>query len=74
MKNLKIEAEKGFRRTLFEPELVDPNVEINFVKSLMGSNTKILTSYKIGDALNLSILLSAGKETNRDFISSGERI
>ena len=31
IKNLKIEAEKGFRRTLFEPELVDPNVEINFV-------------------------------------------
>jgi hypothetical protein len=41
MKNLKIEAEKGFRRTLFEPELVDPNVEINFVKSLMGSNTNV---------------------------------
>jgi hypothetical protein len=35
MKNLKIEAEKGFRRTLFEPELVDPNVEVNSVKSLM---------------------------------------
>jgi hypothetical protein len=32
IKNLKIEAEKGFRRTLFEPELVDPNMEINFVK------------------------------------------
>lgn len=30
MKNMKIEAEKGFRRTLFEPELVDPNMEINF--------------------------------------------
>jgi hypothetical protein len=29
--NLKIEAEKGFRRTLFEPELVGPNLEINFV-------------------------------------------
>jgi len=36
MKNLKIEAEKGFRRTLFEPELVDPNVEINFVKDSEG--------------------------------------
>jgi hypothetical protein len=35
IKNLKIEAEKGFRRTLFEPELVDPNVEVNSVKSLM---------------------------------------
>jgi hypothetical protein len=32
MKNLKIEAEKGFRRTLFGPELVGPNLEINFVK------------------------------------------
>jgi hypothetical protein len=36
MKNLKIEAGKGFRRTLFEPELVDPNVEINFVKDSEG--------------------------------------
>ena len=34
-KNLKIEAEKGFRRTLFEPELVDPNMEINFVKDVV---------------------------------------
>jgi hypothetical protein len=34
--DLKIEAEKGFRRTLFEPELVDPNVEINFVKDSEG--------------------------------------
>jgi len=32
-----------------------------------------LTSFKIDNALNLSILLSAGKETNWDFISSGER-
>jgi len=37
IKNLKIEAEKGFRRTLFEPELVDPNSEINFVKDSLGS-------------------------------------
>jgi hypothetical protein len=36
MKNLKVEAEKGFRRTLFEPELVDPNMEINFVKDSDG--------------------------------------
>lgn len=35
-KNLKAEAEKGFRRTLFEPELVDPNVEINFDKRFKG--------------------------------------
>jgi len=34
IKNLKIEAEKGFRRTLFEPELVDPNLEINSVKNV----------------------------------------
>jgi hypothetical protein len=33
---LKAEAEKGFRRTLFEPELVDPNVEINFDKRFKG--------------------------------------
>jgi len=26
MRNLRIEVEKGFRRTMFEPELVDPNV------------------------------------------------
>ena len=37
IKNLKIEAEKGFRRTLFEPELVDPNMEINFVKNSMAA-------------------------------------
>jgi len=37
------------------------------------SNKIKLTSYKIDNALNLSILLSAGKETNRDFVSSGER-
>lgn len=33
IKNLKIVAEKGFRRTLFGPELVDPNLEINFVNN-----------------------------------------
>jgi len=37
IKNLKIEAEKGFRRTLFEPELVDPNLEINFENRFKGS-------------------------------------
>jgi len=31
IRNLKVEAEKGFRRMMFKPELVDPNVEINFV-------------------------------------------
>ena len=34
IENLKIEAEKGFRRTLFEPELVDPNLEINSEKNV----------------------------------------
>jgi len=34
---------------------------------------KKLTSYEVEDSLNLSILLSEGKETNRDFLSSGER-
>jgi len=43
MKNLKIEAEKGFRRTLFEPELVDPNMEINFVKDTEGLSGSIST-------------------------------
>jgi hypothetical protein len=33
----------------------------------------IVTSYVTDHSLNLSILLSEGKETNRDFISSGER-
>jgi hypothetical protein len=37
IKNLKVEAEKGFRRTLFGPELVDPKMEINFVKDSGGS-------------------------------------
>jgi len=37
LKKLKVQAEKGFRRTLFEPELVDPNSEINFVKDSLGS-------------------------------------
>jgi len=33
-KEIEDQAEKGFRRTMFEPELVGPNLEINFVKSL----------------------------------------
>jgi len=36
MKNLRIEVEKGFRWTMFGPELVDPNVEINFDNELNG--------------------------------------
>jgi hypothetical protein len=48
MKNLKIEAEKGFRRTLFEPELVDPNVEINFVKDPEGCEGDRVASPTLG--------------------------
>jgi len=36
MKNLRIEVEKGFRWTMFGPELVDPNAEINFDNILDG--------------------------------------
>jgi len=36
MKNLRIEVEKGFRWTMFGPELVDPNSEINFDDILDG--------------------------------------
>jgi len=32
MKYLKTDAEKGFKRTMFELELVDPNGKINFEK------------------------------------------
>lgn len=38
IENLKIEAEKGFRGTLFDPELVDPNLEINFVNDAGASS------------------------------------
>jgi hypothetical protein len=59
MKNLKIEAEKGFRRTLFEPELVDPNMEINFVKDtegpLRGQYRPVSKSHRKGNSLNYTI-------------------
>jgi hypothetical protein len=58
MKNLKIEAEKGFRRTLFEPELVDPNMEINFVKDtedLSRSPHPVSKSYRKGNSLNHTV-------------------
>jgi hypothetical protein len=59
MKNLKIEAEKGFRRTLFEPELVDPNMEINFVKDSEGSyrlQVQLWVSiHRKGNSLNYTI-------------------
>lgn len=59
MKNLKIEAEKGFRRTLFEPELVDPNMEINFVKSTKAfMHLQLCTSiHRKGNNLNYIIHL-----------------
>ena len=55
MKNLKIEAEKGFRRTMFEPELVDPNMEINFVKNSVGLSSpryRWVTIRRKGKSLN----------------------
>jgi len=59
MKNLKIEAEKGFRRTLFEPELVDPNMEINFVKGRDAANCAEEGTWSIihrkGNILNYNI-------------------
>lgn len=41
--------------------------------TIFTDNSQIVTSYMTEYSLNLSILLSEGKETNRDFISSGER-
>lgn len=41
--------------------------------TILTNNSQIVTSYMTEYSLNLSILLSEGKETNRDFISSGER-
>jgi len=34
-RNLKADVEKGFKRTLLELELVDPNAEINLVENVM---------------------------------------
>jgi hypothetical protein len=42
MENLRIEVEKGFRWTMFGPELVDPNVEINFDYELNGYSMDFL--------------------------------
>jgi len=44
MKNLKIEVEKGFRWTMFEPELVDPNTKINFDNELNGYRMKFVNN------------------------------
>jgi len=62
MKNLKIEAEKGFRQTLFEPELVDPNMEINFVKNSEGfegqperQDQPRISIHRKGNSLNYTI-------------------
>lgn len=48
---MKIEAEKGFRRTLFEPELVGPNLEINFVNGEEAVTVLLLALKKVGDRL-----------------------
>jgi len=46
---LKIEAEKGFRRTLFEPELVGPNLEINFVNGEEAGQSVVICPKKAED-------------------------
>jgi len=48
IKNLKIEAEKGFRGTLFDPELVDPNLEINFVNGAGASRSNSIRNINSG--------------------------
>jgi len=67
MKNLKIEAEKGFRRTLFEPELVDPNMEINFVNSIMAAMQfqHYTQNHRKGNSLNYTIRIH--KETRATY-------
>jgi hypothetical protein len=59
IENLKIEAEKGFRRTLFEPESVDPNVEINFV-----NDSKVRLWEQQGDANFVSSIRRKGNSSN----------
>jgi len=46
MKNLRIEVEKGFRWTMFGPELVDPNAEINFDNILDGYRRDSINKYQ----------------------------
>jgi len=47
------------------------NSQIQFCRRVY-SKFQNITSYKIVNSLNLSILLSEGKETNWDFSSNGE--
>jgi len=71
-KNLMIEAEKGFRRTLFEPELVDPNLEINFDNRFEGRFRKkfayaTLNQYnRKGNILNYTIHVYKELEATRE--------
>jgi len=59
IKNLKIVAEKGFRRTLFEPELVDPNLEINFAKRIHRSvrGKEVNFSYKEREIIQIILYI-----------------
>jgi len=57
IKNLKIVAEKGFRRTLFEPELVDPNLEINFAKRIHSFNRSIQLNFSNKEREIIQIIL-----------------
>jgi hypothetical protein len=36
VRNLKVEVEKGFVRTVFDHELVDPKTKINLVNRIIG--------------------------------------
>jgi len=64
---LKVEVEKGFMRTAIVHELVGPKLKINVVNYLK-TRFQINSDYP----LNLSILISGGKENNYDCLSNGE--
>jgi hypothetical protein len=80
IKNLKIEAEKGFRRMLFKPELVDPNMEINFVKGLEVHPIEVVVAYlaiihRKGNILNYNIRVNKESEVthNADLTMSSNK-
>jgi len=60
---------------LFEPELVDPNVEINFVNNLMGSSLDEsrcikLIDHRKGNSLNHTIHVHKENEVTHDVDST----
>jgi len=72
IKNLKVEVEKGFRRTLFEPELVDPNMEVNSDNwpkggdSLLHKSNFRHTTHRKGNNLNYIILVEKESRATYD--------